>query len=100
MPPHPLPSGGHPARTFAPHDERFLYSSDQGGNEKNHLYVQSPDGKVQDLTPGDNLKAEFFGWTKDGKGFFFGTNEREAKVFDVYEMALDGYKRTLLYKNE
>src|SRR5436305_14989987 len=35
------------------HDERFLYTSDQGGNEKNHIYVQSPDGKAQALTPGD-----------------------------------------------
>ena len=85
---------------YFPHDERFLYSSDQGGNEKNHLYVQSPDGKVQDLTPGDNLKAEFFGWTQDDKGFFFGTNERDASAFDIYEMSFDGYQRTLLYKNE
>ncbi|HEY0514601.1 MAG TPA: prolyl oligopeptidase family serine peptidase [Thermoanaerobaculia bacterium] len=85
---------------YFPHDERFLYTSDQGGNEKNHIYVQSPDGKVRDLTPGGDLKAEFMGWTKDGKGFFFGTNEREAKVFDLYEMSLDGYDRKLLYKNE
>ena len=37
---------------YFPHDERFLYTSDQGGNEKNHLYVQSPDGKVQRPHPG------------------------------------------------
>ncbi|HEY3569413.1 MAG TPA: S9 family peptidase [Thermoanaerobaculia bacterium] len=85
---------------YFPHDERFLYTSDQGGNEKNHLYVQNPGGKVQDLTPGDNLKAEFFGWAPDEKTFFLGTNERDASAFDVYEMTLDGYQRTLLYKNE
>jgi len=85
---------------YFPHDERFLYTSDQGGNEKNHLYVQSPDGKVQDLTPGDNLKADFFGWTQDQKGFFFGTNERDPAAFDIYEMSFDGYERKLLYKNE
>jgi dipeptidyl aminopeptidase/acylaminoacyl peptidase len=85
---------------YFPHDERFLYSSDQGGNEKNHLYAQSPDGKVRDLTPGDNLKAQFMGWSKDEKSFFLGTNEREASAFDVYEMAFDGYGRKLLYKNE
>ncbi|HTG31427.1 MAG TPA: prolyl oligopeptidase family serine peptidase [Thermoanaerobaculia bacterium] len=85
---------------YFPHDERFLYSSDQGGNEKNHLYAQSPDGKIRDLTPGDNLKAQFMGWSKDEKSFFLGTNEREASAFDVYEMAFDGYERKLLYKNE
>src|SRR3954463_4677027 len=83
---------------YFPHDERFLYSSDQAGNEQSHLYVRTPDGKAQDLTPGDKVKAEFFGWTRDEKGFFFGTNERDAAVLDCYEMSLDGYKRTLLYK--
>jgi dipeptidyl aminopeptidase/acylaminoacyl peptidase len=85
---------------YFPHDERFLYTSDQGGNEKDHLYVQSPDGKVRDLTPGDNLKADFAGWAPDGKSFFLITNERDAAAFDVYEMAVDGYERKLLYKNE
>jgi dipeptidyl aminopeptidase/acylaminoacyl peptidase len=85
---------------YFPHDERFLYTSDQGGNEKDHLYVQSPDGKVRDLTPGDNLRADFTGWTPDGKGFFLITNERDASAFDFYEMSIDGYERKLLYKNE
>ena len=85
---------------YFPKDERFLYTSDQGGNEKNHLYVQSPDGTVTDLTPGDNLKAEFGGWAPDGQSFFFATNERDPGLFDVYEMTLDGYQRKLLYTNE
>ncbi|HEX9942065.1 MAG TPA: S9 family peptidase [Thermoanaerobaculia bacterium] len=85
---------------YFPHDERFLYTSDQGGNEKNHLYVQSPDGKVRDLTPGDKLKAQFIDWSLDDKSFFFGTNERDPSAFDVYEMTLDGYERKLLYTND
>jgi dipeptidyl aminopeptidase/acylaminoacyl peptidase len=85
---------------YFPHDERFLYTSDQGGNEKDHLYAQSPDGKVRDLTPGDNLKADFTGWAPDGKSFFLITNERDPAAFDFYEMAVDGYERKLLYKNE
>jgi dipeptidyl aminopeptidase/acylaminoacyl peptidase len=89
---------------YFPNDERFLYTSDQGGNERNHIYVQSPEGKVQDLTPGDQLKAEFFGWAPDETSFFFGTNERDPKAFDVYEMTIDGYQRTYqrrpLYINE
>jgi dipeptidyl aminopeptidase/acylaminoacyl peptidase len=85
---------------YFPHDERFLYTSDQGGNEKNHLYVQSPDGKVQDLTPGDNLKAQLIGWSRDGKSLFYGSNERDPSAFDVYEMTLAGYERKLLYTND
>ena len=85
---------------YFPRDERFLYTSDQGGNEKNHIYVQSPDGQVKDLTPGDNLKADFIGWSTDGKSLFYASNERDPGLFDIYEMTLDGYERKLLYTNE
>jgi dipeptidyl aminopeptidase/acylaminoacyl peptidase len=82
-----------------PRDERFLYTSDQGGDELTHLYVQSPDGKVRDLTPGEKIKAEFLGWSPDGRSFFFTTNERDPSLFDVYETALDSYERKLLFTN-
>lgn len=85
---------------YFPRDERFLYSSDQGGDENNHIYVQSPDGSVRDLTPGDKLKASLQAWSDDDRGFFFTTNERDPAALDLYEMTLDGYERTLLYKNE
>src|SRR5215218_3604089 len=77
---------------YFPKDERFLYTSDQGGNEQNHIYVQSPDGKVKDLTPGDKLKADFMDWSQDGKSFFYASNERDPGLFDIYEMTLDGYE--------
>ena len=85
---------------YFPKDERFLYISDEGGNENTHLYVRSPDGSVRDLTPGDKLKANFEGWSRDGRSFFVSTNERDPKAFDLYEMSVDGYERTLLFKNE
>ncbi len=85
---------------YFPNDERFLYASDQGGNEQTHLYVQSPDGKVRELTPGDKLRAEFQGWAPDEKSFFFTTNERDASAMDLYEMSVDGYERKLLYTND
>ena len=85
---------------YFPKDERFLYSSDQGGNEQTHLYVKAPDGNVRDLTPGDKLKATFASWTRDDLGFFFLINERDPSAFDLYEMSIDGYQKKLLYKNE
>jgi dipeptidyl aminopeptidase/acylaminoacyl peptidase len=83
-----------------PHDARFLYLSDQGGNELSHLYVQEADGTSKDLTPGDKLKANFLGWASDDKSFFASTNERDPRFFDLYEFAADGYARTLLYRND
>jgi dipeptidyl aminopeptidase/acylaminoacyl peptidase len=83
-----------------PADARFLYSSDNGGNELTHLFVQEADGTARDLTPGDRLKATFAGFAPDEKSFFVLTNERDARYFDLYEYATDGYARTLLYRND
>ncbi|CAN5135005.1 S9 family peptidase [soil metagenome] len=86
--------------SYFPDDQRFLYASDQGGNERTHLYVQTPDGTTRDLTPGDSLTSAFFGWAKDGKSFFAGTTERDPRCLDVYEYQTDGYERSLVYRNE
>ena len=57
------------AVSWFPDDDRFLYTADQGGNELNHLYVRETDGSVWDLTPGDQLKAMFGGWSGDRESF-------------------------------
>ena len=85
---------------YFPADERFLYASDQGGNELAHLYVRELDGTVRDLTPGAKLRATFLDWAADDRSFFVSTNERDQRFFDVYEITVDGYRRTLLYKDE
>ncbi|HZM97704.1 MAG TPA: prolyl oligopeptidase family serine peptidase [Vicinamibacterales bacterium] len=87
------------ALSYFPADERFLYSSDQGGNELTHIFVRNPDGSTRDLTPGTKLKANFHGWAGDDKSLLVSTNERDARYFDLYEIAVDGYARTMLYKN-
>ena len=88
------------AMGYFPNDERCLYTSDQGGNELNHVYVQDPDGAVTDLTPGEGLKASFYGWAQDDASFYVGTNERDNRFFDVYEYQADGYERELIYQND
>ena len=88
------------ARGYFPNDERFLYTSDQGGNELNHVYVQDAESNVTDLTPGDGLKASFYGWAQDDQSFFIGTNERDNRFFDVYEYQTDGYAREMIYQND
>lgn len=85
---------------YFPGDERFLYSSDQGGNELNHLFVRELDGSVADLTPGEGLKALFLGWSRDDAYFYVGTNERDESYFDVYEYQVEGYSRELIFTND
>jgi dipeptidyl aminopeptidase/acylaminoacyl peptidase len=90
----------HVAVSYFPDDERFLYSVDSGGNELTHLYVMEKDGQTRDLTPGDKLKASFYGWSKDKKAFYVATNERDPKAFDLYRHSVDGYARELVFKND
>ncbi|HEU4835171.1 MAG TPA: S9 family peptidase [Pyrinomonadaceae bacterium] len=88
------------AVSYFPTDSRFLYSYDRGGNENNHIYLRELDGSERDLTPGEKVKANFLGWTLDRKSFFYATNERDARFFDIYEMPIDTFKPTLIYKDE
>lgn len=85
---------------YFPADERFLYTSDGGGDEITHLFVRERDGSVRDLTPGERVRAEFEGWAHDGQSFFASTNERDPRFMDVYEFAVDGYAQTLVFQND
>ena len=86
--------------SFFPHDDRVLFTRDRGGDENFHLFLLHPDGMEQDLTPGEELKAQFMGWRPDGSAFFVSSNERDPRFFDVYRYDAQTYARTLLYKNE
>jgi dipeptidyl aminopeptidase/acylaminoacyl peptidase len=88
------------AVSWFPADARFLYRYDKGGNENDHLYLRKLDGTERDLTPGDKTKAQFYGWSQDRKSFFFGTNTRDPKFFDVFEMSIADLKPTLLYEDK
>lgn len=85
--------------SYFPNDERVLYSSDEGGNELTHIYVRHLNGAIDDLTPGQRLKASFHGWSGDDRSFFISTNERDPRYFDVYEYSTDSLSRTLFYRN-
>lgn len=88
------------AVSYFPGDTRFIYTYDKGGNENNHLYVKEADGTERDLTPGEKVKASFLGWSQDRKSFYYSTNERDPKFFDVFEMTVADMKSALVFKNE
>jgi dipeptidyl aminopeptidase/acylaminoacyl peptidase len=88
------------AVAWFPADARLLVTRDKGGDELNHLYVIAADGSEKDLTPGDNLKAEFQRFNHAGDAFYVATNERDAKFFDVYRYDATTYERTRVYQND
>lgn len=99
----PLTSSGKEsyfAIDYIPGSNNFMYSADKGGNENSHIYLQNADGSVTDLTPGEKEKASFFGWNRPRTAFYYSSNLRDPKFFDIYKMELSNWKPSLLYQNE
>ena len=85
--------------SWFPGDKRLLFTYDNGGNELNHVIVREADGAYHDLTPGDNLKAAFLGWSGDEKSFYLVTTERNQQSFDVYRYSAADYSREMVFEN-
>jgi dipeptidyl aminopeptidase/acylaminoacyl peptidase len=88
------------AVSWFPADDRVLFTADRGGNEIDHLYVRELSGETRDLTPGDEAKAQFGGWSDDQQHFYVLTNERDPESFDLYRHAAKDYARTLVFQND
>lgn len=87
------------ALSFMPNDDGFLFSADQGGNEITHIYHQNANGVVTDMTPGEEEKANFWGWTRDLDGFYYISNKRDPQFFDLWKKPFSG-EAELLYQND
>jgi len=85
--------------SYFPADARILFSQDGGGDELNHLFVRAVDGTVTDLTPGDKLKADFLGWSRDGKTFYVMSNGRDPAAFDVLAYDAATYEHRVVFEN-
>jgi len=88
------------ARSYFPRDRRIVYTADAGGNELSHVFVRELDGEVRDLTPGENVRAIFAGFSHDGDSFFVLTNERDPRFMDAYRFDAETYARELMYQPE
>jgi dipeptidyl aminopeptidase/acylaminoacyl peptidase len=88
------------ALSFFPKDNRILFSSDKGGNEITHIYLRNEDGTAQDLTPEEKARSGFYGWSFDEKSFFFGSNQRDARFMDIYEMDIETLTPQMVYQND
>ena len=87
------------ANSYFPNDNRMLLSADGNGDEIDHLFVRELDGTIKDITPEKGAKSDFYGWSKDDKFLYYGSNKRDPRFFDVYKMSIDDYTSELLYQN-
>ena len=85
---------------YLPGTNQILYSADKGGDELNHIYLMNEDGTATDLTPGENEKARFVGWSKDKKSMYFTSNKRNPRFFDFYKMNIETWESEMLYQND
>src|SRR5262245_33204795 len=68
-----------------PRDSRVLLSRDREGNENYHHYVLQSDGSETDITPGENVRANYYRESADREYFYSSTNQRDPCLFDIYK---------------
>ena len=88
------------AISFFPKDDRVLYRSDNNGDEVYHIFLRETDGKVKDLTPEQGARSTFYTWNFDEKSFLYGSNKRDRRYMDIYEMETENFKSTMIYQND
>ena len=87
------------AISYFPNDERMLYRADGNGDEIFHIYLRDIDGTITELTPDKGARAGFYGWSHDEKSFYFGSNKRNPRYMDLYEMDITSFTSKLVYQN-
>lgn len=94
------------AASYFPNDDRIAFTSDQGGNEIDHIFVRHMDGSVIDLISDSTAKANFYGWSHDKKLMYYASNSRDKNFFDLYRIDIQGsqesnvYPSMMMYENK
>ncbi len=88
------------AISWFPSDDRAVVMADSGGNEINHLYVRELDGRLNDITPGEEVRAQFLGWSPDGSDMWVMTNERDQTAMDIYAYDTLSYESGVVFQND
>lgn len=88
-----------------PADNRLFFTHDNEGDENNHIYVLTDDGKEIDITPYEGAKASFEGFDRTKEHIYFNCNNRNPKVFDSYKMSIasiddEVYIAKMVYQND
>ena len=88
------------AISYFPKDERMLFRMDNNGDEIYHIFVRETDGTHKDLTPEEGARSLFYQWSQDKASFFYGSNKRDKRFMDLYEMDLESMEAQMVYQND
>ncbi|WP_432410376.1 S9 family peptidase [Rasiella sp. SM2506] len=85
--------------SYFPEDDRILFRMDGNGDEIYKIYMKDGE-EVKALTPIKEVRALFNGWSKDGKSFYYASNQRDPRYMDQYEMDLATLSSKMIYQIE
>jgi dipeptidyl aminopeptidase/acylaminoacyl peptidase len=86
---------------YLPGTDNYLYASDQGGNENDHIFLQSSgNSDAKDLTPWAGSKNSIHDWSSDKKAMFVLSNKRNRKYFDLWKADTSNWDFKLFYQND
>lgn len=85
---------------FFPEDDRFLFMSDNNGDEKYHVYACHDDKNVKDITPWEGKRSVFYGWLYDEESFLVGSNKRDENIMDIYQVNISTLTPEMFYQND
>ena len=86
---------------YLPGTHKYIYTADQGGNENDHIYLQTPgDTTAKDITPWMGSTNSVYGWSDDKKSLFVVSNKRNPSYFDLWKIDTAGWNATLFYQND
>jgi len=88
------------ALSWFPTDDRAVVTADSGGNEISHIFVRELDGRLNDITPGEEVRAQFLGWAPDGNDMWLMTNERDQSAMDIYAYDTLSYESGFVFQND
>ena len=86
---------------YLPGTDSYLYASDQGGNENDHIYLQtSGNSDPKDLTPWNGSKNSMHDWSSNKQALFIQSNKRDPKYFDLLKADTSNWNFKLFYQTE
>ncbi len=88
------------AISYFPDDMRILLAADNEGDEIYHIFMRDTAGNMKDLTPDSVARSTFYSWAHDRNSFFYGSNKRNKRYMDVYEMDIENFEPQLIYQND
>ena len=85
--------------SFFPEDDRAFIESDNEGDEIYHIFLREKDGTMKDITPDSIARSSFYRWYHDNSAFLYGSNKRNPKFMDIYEMNIETFEQKIIYEN-